>query len=189
MERLHQKSWHALWQHMLKQAVDDVGRLDRRIFSDPALGGALQKIADKYSVEVATIQPGVSATRRVVEKEGDDGWGERRKFKQTWLDVSIPFTGEAESFRVSPSSCSIPSQHARIGNSELIISVIDDDNADGQVKSFIDVVTGNLNTLRTEYIREKAQMDLVIQQAADRRKAEIAAEDERDKKRSFTVKN
>ncbi|MHB8270243.1 hypothetical protein [Bradyrhizobium sp.] len=144
MERLHQKSWSMLWQHMLKQAVDDVGKLDRRIFSDPALGGTLQKIADKYSVEVATIQPGASANRRVVEKEGNDGWGGRANFKQTWLDVSIPFTGEAESFRVSPSRCSIPSQQARIGQNELTISVIDDDNADAQVKSFIDAVTGNL---------------------------------------------
>ena len=91
MERLHQKSWYALWQHMLKEATDDVGKLDRRIFSDPALGGALQKIADKYSVEVATIQPGTSASRRVVEKESNDGWGGRAQFKQTWLDVSIPF--------------------------------------------------------------------------------------------------
>src|SRR5207237_10222631 len=134
MERLHQKSWPALWQHMLKQAVDDVGKLDRRTFSDPTIGGALQKIAEKYTVEVATIQPGASATRRVVEKEGNDGWGGRRMFKQTWLNVSIPFSGEAESFRVSPSRCSIPSKRARIGNNELTISVIDDDNAAGQVK-------------------------------------------------------
>jgi hypothetical protein len=189
MERLHQKSWYALWQHMLKQAVNDVGKLDRKLFSDPSLGGALQKIAEKYTVDVATIQPGASATRRVVEKEGNDGWGGRAQFKQTWLDVSIPFTGEAESFRVSPSRCSIPSQQARIGTNELTISVIDDDNAEAQVKSFTDIVSGNLNTLRAEYAQEKAQMEQHIQQAADRRKAEIAAEDERDNKRSFTVKN
>ena len=45
-EVLFQKSFHPVWQHVLKLAREDVQKLDRNLFNDPALGGVLRKIAD-----------------------------------------------------------------------------------------------------------------------------------------------
>lgn len=55
-EGLFQKSFHAVWQNMLKQAAGDVQKLDRKLFNDPALGGHLQEIAARYEVEVARFE-------------------------------------------------------------------------------------------------------------------------------------
>jgi hypothetical protein len=188
-EVLFQKSFHAIWQHTLRVATEEVQKLDRRVFNDPALGGVLARIAAKYDIEVARFEGEATAKRRTEEREGRDSWGDHRKFKATWLDVSIPFVGEAETFRVAPSSWSVPNNKVTVGRNTLTISVADDDRADAAVESFKKTVSGNLQTLRAEYERVKPQLAEAIQQAADGRKAEIGAEDERDKKRSFTVKN
>src|ERR1700726_3378289 len=67
-EILFQKSFHAVWQHMLKQATQDVQKLDRKLFNDPAFGGHLQRIATKYDVEVARFEGEMTAKRRTEER-------------------------------------------------------------------------------------------------------------------------
>jgi hypothetical protein len=189
MEVLFQKSFHQVWQQMLAQAAQDVQKLDRKLFSDPALAGHLVKIAAKYGVEVAQLDGEATAKRRSEEKERDDGWGGRHRVTITWLDVSIPFVGEAETFRVAPSSWSSPNNEVVIGANKLTISVIDDDRAETVVENFKKTVGGNLQTLRSEYERVKPELEQRIQQAANDRKAQIDAEDARDKARSFRVVN
>jgi hypothetical protein len=188
-EILFQKSFHAVWQQMLKQATQDVQKLDRKLFSDPALGGHLQRIATKYDVEVARFEGEMTAKRRTEERQRQDGWGDYRMMKTTWLDVSIPFVGEAETFRIAPSSMTLLSNRATVGHGALTISVIDNERADGEVQDFKKTVEGNLHTLRTEYERVKPQLEQTIQQAATQRKAQIDAEDARDTGRSFRVTN
>jgi hypothetical protein len=49
-------------------------------------------------------------------------------------------------------------------------------------------VQSNLDTLRQECERDKPQLEQAVWQAAERRKAQIASDNERDSKRSFTVR-
>jgi hypothetical protein len=188
-ERLFQGSWHSVWTHTIRTAVDDVGKLDRKVFSDPALAGHLQRIAEKYSFDVARInKEGIHADRRETEREGQDAWGDRRVFKQTWLDVTIPFTGDAESFKIAPSRSIIPSHHCTIGGDALTITIPDDASTDNAVQTFVSQVSQNLDGLRAEYEQSKPQLEQAIKSAADRRKEQIDAERDRDKKLSFPVR-
>jgi hypothetical protein len=106
-EVLFQKSFHAVWQNGLRLATEDVQKLDRKLFNDPTLGGALQRIVQKYDIDVARFEGEMTAKRRTEEREGRDRWGDHRKIKTTWLDVSIPFVGEAETLRIGPSSMAL----------------------------------------------------------------------------------
>lgn len=186
-ERLFQKSWHQVWTLMIREAVAEVDKLDRRAFSDPGLAGVIQKIEAKYTADIARFEGDVTAKRRETEREGRDGWGDHRVFKQKWLDLTIPFEGEAESFRIGPSRFTIPQHHAVIGKNALTISLPDDANADQALKSFTSVVTDNLNILRSEYGQVKHQLKEAIDQAVARRQAQIKAEQELDSGRSFRV--
>lgn len=56
------------------------------------------------------------------------------------------------------------------------------------MQTFISQVSQNLDFLRTEYEQAKPQLDQALQQAAERRKAQIASEGERDKGFSFPVR-
>lgn len=186
-EVLFQKSFYQVWQLQMQAAVADVQKLDRKVFKDPSLGGILQSISEKYKIEVAHLQGEMSATRRTEERQRQDGWGDYRMMKTTWLDVGIPFAGEAETLRIGPSSMTLLDRRATIGRNTLTISVTDDDRAEAEVQNFKQMVEANLQTLRTEYERNRPQLEQAIQQAASQRKAQIEAEDARDKGRSFRV--
>jgi len=88
-----------------------------------------------------------------------------------------------------PSRCSIPDRHARINQNQLMISVPDDAGTDAAVENFKSIVKGNLQTLQFELQQMKPQLEQAIQQAADRRRAELDAQDTRDKSQSFRVIN
>jgi rhamnose utilization protein RhaD (predicted bifunctional aldolase and dehydrogenase) len=118
-----------------------------------------------------------------------DGFGGHHHVKEPWLDVSVPFVGDADSFRIASSNCSIPDRRVRIGQNQLVISVRDDDGADAAIETFKSIVSGNLRTLQSEARQMKSQLEQAIRQAADRRRAEVDAQDERDKSRSFRVIN
>jgi hypothetical protein len=187
-DRLFAGSWHAAWNDMVQRAVSEVDGLDRRVFTDPALGGALYQILEKYSVKIARLNTGAITADSIEDERYVNDYGDRRVVKIKRLRVSIPFTGEAESLKIAPSRSTIPSHGADINNGVLVITIADDDNADREVKTFCDQVQGNLDVLRQEYERDKPQLEQAVSQAVERRKAQIAAENERDSKRSFTVR-
>jgi hypothetical protein len=189
-ERLFSGSWYAAWNLSIQRAVAEVEGLDRRLFSDPSLGGALQRIVDKYSVDVARLNtdPKAIVAKSVEERRHvNDGWGGQQLTMIKRLRVTIPFTGEAACLKVAPSRSTVPSHLGEIGEHTVSITIADDDNAERQVTTFCDQVQGNLDTLRQEYERDRPQLEQAVSQAADRRKAQIVAETERDSKRSFTV--
>ena len=148
----------------------------------------LQKIADKYSVEVARLdRTQISGVSREETRQASD-YGRPYMAKLKWLDVMIPFTGEATTLKVAPSSWTIPNHNATINGNHLILSVRDDENADKEVKSFCDVIDQNLNLLRTEYERDKPRLMQRITQVAEQCKKEIEQDNTRDSKLSFPVR-
>jgi hypothetical protein len=188
-EQLFQKPFNAVWQAQMQAAVNDVAKLGRNQFKDPSLGGVLQGIVDKYKIDVARLEGEVTAKRRKEEKQRRDNWGDVRMVQMTWLDISIPFVGEAETLKIAPSSMTLLYDRATIGRSSVTLSVADDESADGKVANFRKHVEHNLEILRREYETAKPQLEQAVQQAATQRKAQIDAEDARDKGRSFRVTN
>jgi hypothetical protein len=174
---------------MVRAAVAEVDKLDRKVFSDPGLAGVLQKITANHEANIARVEGEVTAKRRETEREGRDSWGDQRIIKQKWLDVMIPFKGEAESFRIAPSRSTIPPHQADIGKHSLTISIPDDAGAENAVQVFIQVLNGNLDTLRQEYAQVKHQLQEAIDQAVARRQVQIKEESELDSNRTFRVVN
>jgi hypothetical protein len=83
------------------------------------------------------------------------------------------FVGEAETFRIGPSSMTLLGKRVTIGRDALTISVLDDERAKTEVQRFKGMVERNLQTLHAEYERNKPQLEQTIQQAAAQRKAQI----------------
>src|ERR1700751_3539271 len=73
---------------------------------------------------------------RKIGRQRQDGWGDYRMMKTTWLDVSIPFVGEAETLRIGPSSMTLLDRRATIGRNTLTIRVTDDDRAEAVGQNF-----------------------------------------------------
>lgn len=189
-DRLFGASWHNVLTSAIRQAAGQVEKLDRKVFLGPSLDGHLEKIAKDNSLEIAEIDDkGISARRRITERDGYDGWGDRRTVKQTWLDVTIPFTGDSDSFKISPTSSTLIYEDCSIGRNSLTLTIPDDDGADAKVKSFVEMLRNNLRNLKEDYERDKPQIEQAIRTASEQRKAKIDAEEARDKTLSFPVKN
>jgi hypothetical protein len=186
MERLFQGSLYAECEKAKSSAVKEVEKLNRSVFDNPALGGVLEKIAARHRINIAQLQGEVTAKSRTAERVTSD-YGEFRNVRAPVLDVSIPFVGDPQTFRIAPSRCAIPPHSADIGSNTLTITIPDDAAADAAVENFQKVIRGNLQTLTTEYEQMKSQLDQAVQAAASRRRSEIEVEDARDKGRSFRV--
>ena len=188
MRNLYKYSLHGSFGENIRRAVEEIERLHRRAFADPALAGKLQDITEKFQLDVARIdRDNITAHRRDTEREGVDEWGQHRIFRQTWLDVTLPFSGDKESFSLSPSRATLPPIDAEISSSSLKFSVPDDDRADNAVRSFIQIVSDNLEVLRSEYEQLRPQLAQAVNQAAQRRKQGIDGETARDGTRSFKI--
>lgn len=113
-DQIFSKSWAAVWQHILRQAADEVRKLPREGFSDPALAGKLEGIAKKYAVEIAELKRSeISADSRTEERRGDD-YGRSYMRQVKWLDISVPLSGDPETLHFHPSSWSMPNQRASV---------------------------------------------------------------------------
>jgi hypothetical protein len=149
----------------------------------------LQGIVDKHKIEIAQLQGEVTAERRTEQRERQDNWGDVRTVTVTWLDLSIPFVGEAETLRVGPSNMLLLFDRIGIDRNSITLTVPDDEGAESKLADFKKNVEHNLEILRREYEAAKPHLERAVQQAADQRRAQIEAEDGRDKGRSFRVTN
>ena len=102
-QHLFSKSLHDRHSQSVRAAEQKVERLDRRVLTDPALSGRLEKIAGKYDLDVAKLSDKLSGAKgRTIERMIDDY---DRTMKQIpVLDVSIPFSGDPASFEIGPST-------------------------------------------------------------------------------------
>jgi hypothetical protein len=188
MEILFQRPFYAVWQSQMQSAIQDVKKLGRNQFKDPSLAGVLQGIVEKYKIDIARLEGEPEGKRRNEEQRVRD-YGLTRTIQTSWLDISVPFVGEAETFRIGASSRLLIQEQVNIGRNALTIRVPDDDNAETRLAQFKKHVEHNLEILLREYETAKPQLEQAVQQAANQRKAQIEAEDTRDKGRSFRVTN
>jgi hypothetical protein len=185
------QSWYAVWENIKQHAVAEVNGLDRKMFSDPRLGGELQRIVEKHEIDIARLNtdPAAIIADPAQEERVVNDYGFQRPVKIKRLRVSVPFTGDADTLKIQPSRSTMLSYAVEIGQKSISFTIPDDQNADREVTTLCTVVQGNLDVLRQEYQQAKPQLEQAVSQAAERRKAEIAAEGQRDAGHSsFTVR-
>ena len=181
-------SWAAQRIVAEQSAVDEVRNLDRREFSNPALGGTLDRIASRYSLEVATLEPSaMSGSRKDTQRVIRDEFGMTGTATFTVMEVKIPFRGDPLSFRLSPTCCTIPQQICEVSSDHLLVTLTDDADVQKKVDQFVQQVAQNLSALKTEVEGWRPRLRALLDQVASVRMKEIAAQKERDKNLNFKV--
>jgi hypothetical protein len=187
MPYLFSRSWLETQQDNLRAAMSDVDQLDRPVFDQPDLARVLDGIADRYTLEVASLdKEGIRATGRTVKREKND-YGERIMIDVPFLDVQIPFFGNPETLHIAPSRCNVLDNNVEIRHGMLVLSIPDDANADREVKDFVERASENLNRLRDEAQRSQTHLRQALNEVVERRRRTISEEAGRDSKRSFPV--
>jgi hypothetical protein len=184
---LFDMSWAARKEMAAQSAVAAVNGLNRHAMLDPSLAGELDEIVRYHSLDVATLQPDqITGSRRGVERTIDD-FGMRQNVTIQVMDIKIPFRGDPDSFRLSPSYCTLPSQRCEVENDHLLVTIADDTNVQRNVDQFVQQITQNLDALRGEVANWIPQLRAALAQVASARMKEIASQNERDKALKFKV--
>lgn len=186
-ERLFQLSWHNVSQGTLRKAHEEVMALDRRVITAPNLAGQLDKIAAKYSFEVATLNPEAKRGKRRDKERTIDDYGSHKTIKYSVIDVSIPFTGSDESFKIAPSHSHMVYAECEIRNNVVVLTVPDDDGAQQAINQFVQQVSENFDRLRSEAENWDKDLRDTIAAAAEKRKQQVDAEKGRDGNLNFPV--
>jgi hypothetical protein len=146
------------------------------------LGRELQKIATKYDIEIARLN---TEPKNVVAVPFE----EQRAVQIKRLRVTVQFTGEPDTLKLMPSCFRMISSAVDVDQRSISFTIPDDERADREVADICETIQGNLDQLRQDYQQYKPQLEKTVSQAAERRKAEIAAEVQRDRQhRAFTVR-
>jgi hypothetical protein len=123
--------WHSVDQHQRKEIAKEVYSIN----GDKLLNSSVDDLCDyfekKYRIEVPVLRPeNIIADQR--ETKIDISGDPRRHFSNpvqpfyvngTTVEISVPFEGDSEAFKVQPTSFTINPPRAEIKNNNLIIKI------------------------------------------------------------------
>jgi len=186
-EHLFSGSYHEVRDNAIRQALDRVRSLTGRELLSPGLAGELDRIAANYRFNVATLRGDQRSGKRRVERRRKSDYGHTIEVEVPFIDVTIPYVGDPNSFEVAPSHSNIIEYRVVVQPGALLITFPDDQNLDRDVNDFLHRVGENLDRLREESENLQAQVRSQIGAFADTRVTEAKAQNERDKGRSFPI--
>jgi len=186
-ERLFAGSYHTVHDHLLRSAIERVRALPDVELLSPGLGGTLNKIADDAQFHVATLRAkDAHGTRRKEMRKRRD-YGQTIDVEVSFIEVSIPFSGDPQSLKFAPSQSTMIDLPTEIRNGTLVIHLPDGDNFDRDLDSFVSLVQGNLDRLTKEAAGLRDMIRSQIGAFADQRIAEAKARKDRDSKRGIPI--
>ncbi len=186
VDHLFQEPISAFVEQKLREASSKAEQLTPPQLEGSDISATLEKIAT-FEFKVASLKFDQRKGKRRTEKQRRRDYGREIIVDVDIIDVTIPFDGWPKSFHLAPSSCRIIETPAVIKDSAIQISFLDDQNLEQNVNFFVESVTQNLNTLRTELQRLGPQMLQAAQLVANHRLQQIRDQKARDKTRSFPI--
>jgi hypothetical protein len=143
---------------------------------NPAIAGALNKIANESGFDVATIEPSAEkwfCENRRKEMRAKSDYGRDINIEIPVADANIPFRGASKSFELKPTSYLEIDTQAAIRPDAILITNDDDEHFEGKAKTFVKRASTNLDNLRTDMERMRTAIRAKLQQLTDARIADL----------------
>lgn len=167
-----------------REAVHD---FDLPTLQNPNLAGRIEKLWADCAPEAPTIlgDQKHSSEPREERRERNDGFGRRITVATTYIDIWVPFHGDAEMFKVMPSRSRVIDEQLHVQRSDLVYSLpLDDANAE-KIEALLADIDGNLQVMRkdVEDFGKSAVQQLMA--LAVERRTKLAADADKRKKLGF----
>lgn len=187
MPKIFETTAFTFVEELKKKATAEVNLLSMQDLSDPALAGRLDRIAANYMPKFLVLEAptqGIKKSRRVDR----DDYGMHESRVVNYLDVVIPFQGDADLLRISPSRRSIPALPFVAEGNSLVVSVQDDERTKKSIEDFCFSMRENFSVMRQDLEGYLPQLRPALSDAAQRRLNTHKAEAERHAKLPFPVR-
>lgn len=171
-----------------KKAIAEVNVLSSQDLADPGLAGRLDRIAENHMPQFLVLGKPLEGIPNSKTIDRDDyGFYDARVI--TYLDVVIPFRGDENLLRVSPSYVSLPGSSFRVKGQTFVVTVLDDEQTGRRIEDFCNSMRQNFDSMRQDLERSLPQLCSAITEAAKRRANILKADAERHSKLPFPVRS
>lgn len=177
--------WFSVDQHQRKELAKEIDSLD----GDRLLNSSVEDLCDyfekKYKIEVPVLKPdNIVADQR--ETKIDVSGDPRRYFSNpgqafyvngTTVEISVPFEGDSEAFKIQPTSYTLNPPRAEFGNNNLVIKIegtdLSADQVRNEVNRTISDIEGYLVTLRSNAQGLNTQIRSLAHTAIEQRRGKL----------------
>jgi hypothetical protein len=155
-------SWHDLERHQLQEMQKAIAALDGNRLLNTSVEDLVLYFEQKFQIEIPTLlteEIVVDQRETQIDVSRDHNrmiYDRSRPFHiaGTEVEVEIPFTGEAEAFKVQPTTYTISPPWAEIRGNLLVLSIVGTNLEAERVRSDIDhtvhEIQSHLTTLRVQ---------------------------------------
>lgn len=177
--------WHSMDQHQRKELAKEIDDINGDRLLNTSVDALCDYFEKKYKIEVPTLRPEyIVADQR--ETKIDVSRDPRRYFSNsgqpfyvngTTVEISVPFEGDGDAFKVQPTTYTMSPPRAEIKNNSLIIKIEGTDlTADlvrNEVSRTIAEIEGYLVTLRSNVQGLNSQIRSLARSAIEQRRGTL----------------
>lgn len=181
----HNVDWHSVDQHQRKEMAKEIDGINADRLLNTSVDDLCDYFEKKYKIEVPTLRPdNIVADQR--ETKIDVSGDPRRYFSNpgqpfyvsgTTVEISVPFEGDGEVFKVQPTTYSMSPPRADIKNNNLILKIEGTDLAAEQVRNEINrtiaEIEGHLVTLRNNAQGLNSQIRSLARSVIEQRRGKL----------------
>ena len=181
-------NWHDVERNQLQEMREAVNAMDGNRLLNTSVDDLSSYFEQKFQIEIPTLLTDeivVDQREAKVDISRDKNRDVRDRSRPfyiigTEIEVKIPFTGEAEAFKIQPTAYTMSPPSGEVRENALVLRIVGDDlNADG-VRSDIDrtinEIQNHLSTLRTNAAGLKTQLQNQVRPTIESRRQKLLAD-------------
>lgn len=177
--------WHSVDQHQRTELAKEIDSINGDRLLNSSIDDLCEYFEKKYRINVPVLRPeDIVADQR--ETKIDVSGDPRRYFSNpgqpffvngTTVEISVPFEGDSEAFKIQPTSFTMSPPRAEIKNDNLIIKIEGTDLSAEQVRSEVNrtiaEIEGYLVTLRSNAQGLNTQVQSIARAAIEQRRGKL----------------
>lgn len=177
--------WHSMDQHQRKELAKEIDGINGDRLLNTSVDDLCDYFEKKYKIDVPTLRPeDIVANQREtkIDVSGDpsryfSNAGQPFYVNGTTVEISVPFEGDGEAFKVQPTTYTMSPPRAEIKNNSLIIKIEGTDLTADQVRNEVNRtiadIEGYLVTLRSNAHGLNSQIRSLTRSAIEQRRGKL----------------
>ncbi len=180
--------WFSVDQHQRAQLQEEVANLDGNRLLDTSIDDLCADFVKKYRADIPILKRGeIEVDQREIQIDvSSDPMRAIYDRSQpvyvtgTEIEIIVPFIGDAEAFKVRPTTYLFNPPRGIIKDEVLILSIsgvdLDADQVSQEIENRLDTIDSHLTTLRVGADRLNNELDSIARQAIEQRRKKLLAD-------------
>lgn len=181
-------SWHDVERHQLQEMQKAVAEMDGNRLLNTSVEDLTAYFEKKFQIEVPALMTDeivVDQRETKIDVSRDQNrmiFDRSRPFHITGteIEVEIPFTGEAEAFKIQPTTFTMSPPRAEVRGSALVLTIVgtnlEADRVRGDIDRTVNEIQSHLSTLRTNAQGLSAQLPAQTRSAIELRRQKLLSD-------------